>query len=57
MNLAYCVYTFFMVFISSPEDGELNLTIYGKIYFIIELLIVLPLVFLELKIAKDYTGE
>ena len=44
-NLLYCLTTFWVL------NSSTNLTIYGIVYFLIEILIILVLAFLEIKIA------
>lgn len=52
-NAMYCLYTLYLIFLKNPSKEELFLTVYGKIYFIGELLIIIPLVILEIRIANN----
>jgi hypothetical protein len=47
LNIAYCIFTAYQVIIHSNR-----LTVLGHLYFIVEILVILLLVFYELKLSK-----
>jgi hypothetical protein len=51
LNICYCVFTIYHVFLCFE-----NLTLYGKLYFVGEVLVIILLSIYELRIAATTTG-